>query len=106
MAVDTIEVAIKNNLLPSSSSKTTKLHLHGFTATNDETHLAVYGSDAEKIKALWKEHEWTKEKLVASMPYTKAEAVWCIQKEMARTVEDILARRLRILFLNAKAAME
>jgi glycerol-3-phosphate dehydrogenase len=106
MAVDAIEVAIKNNLLPSSSSKTTKLHLHGFTATNDETHLAVYGSDAEKIKALWKEHECTKEKLVASMPYTKAEAVWCIQKEMARTVEDILARRLRILFLNAKAAME
>jgi glycerol-3-phosphate dehydrogenase len=106
MAVDAIEAAIKNNLLPPSSSKTTKLHLHGYTNTNDETHLAVYGSDAEKIRALWKEHEWTKEKLIVSMPYTKAEVVWCIREEMARTVEDILARRLRILFLNANAAIE
>jgi glycerol-3-phosphate dehydrogenase len=106
MASDAIEVAIKNNLLISSDSKTTKLRLHGFSITNDETHLAVYGSDAEKIKPLWKEEEWTKEKLVSFLPYTKAEVIWCIRNEMARTVEDILARRLRILFLDAKAAIE
>ena len=40
------------------------------------------------------------------MPYTKAEVVWGIRNEMARTIEDILARRLRILFLNAHAAIE
>lgn len=105
MAADAIEIAIKNDLLLSSASQTTKLHLHGFTTTTDETHLSVYGSDAGKIKALWKGYEWTKEKLVTSMPYTKAEVVWSIRNEMARTVEDILARRLRILFLDAKAAI-
>ncbi len=39
------------------------------------------------------------------MPYTEAEVIWAARHEMARTVEDVLARRLRILFLDAKAAM-
>jgi glycerol-3-phosphate dehydrogenase len=32
--------------------------------------------------------------------------VWAARHEMARTVEDVLARRTRALFLNARAAME
>ena len=36
----------------------------------------------------------------------KAEIIWAIQNEMAQTVEDVLARRTRILFLNAQAAIE
>ena len=40
------------------------------------------------------------------LPYTEAEALWSIQKEMARTIEDVLARRLRLLFLDAAAAIE
>lgn len=31
---------------------------------------------------------------------------WQIQHEMARTIEDVLARRTRLLFLNARAALE
>jgi glycerol-3-phosphate dehydrogenase len=38
------------------------------------------------------------------LPYTEAEVVWAARAEMARTVEDILARRTRALFLNAKSA--
>ena len=37
--------------------------------------------------------------------FTKAEVVWCVQHEMAVQVEDILARRSRILFVNASAAI-
>ena len=32
--------------------------------------------------------------------------VWAVRHEMARTVEDVLARRTRALFLNARAAIE
>ena len=46
------------------------------------------------------------EKIHAMYPYTQAEIKWFVEKEMAITVEDILARRLRLLFLDAKAAME
>ena len=40
------------------------------------------------------------------MPNIKAEIIWAVQNEMAQTVEDVLARRTRILFLNASAAIE
>ncbi len=34
-----------------------------------------------------------------------AEVVWATREEMARSVEDVLARRTRALFLNARAAV-
>jgi glycerol-3-phosphate dehydrogenase len=37
--------------------------------------------------------------------YTEAEVIWAVTNELARTVEDVLARRLRLLFLDADAAM-
>lgn len=48
----------------------------------------------------------TGELLVPGLPYTAADWLYAIQFEMAMTVEDLLARRTRILFLNAKAAIE
>jgi glycerol-3-phosphate dehydrogenase len=38
------------------------------------------------------------------LPYTGAEVVWAARREMGRTLEDVLARRTRALFLNARAA--
>ena len=32
--------------------------------------------------------------------------VWAVREEMASTLDDVLSRRLRALFLNAKAAIE
>jgi glycerol-3-phosphate dehydrogenase len=40
------------------------------------------------------------------MPYTIANVIRAVRTEMARTVEDVLARRARVLFLNARAAIE
>ena len=45
------------------------------------------------------------EPLDAELPYTAAEIVWGVRHEMARTLDDALARRTRALFLNAKAAL-
>jgi glycerol-3-phosphate dehydrogenase len=39
------------------------------------------------------------------LPYIAAEVVWAARNEMARTLEDVLARRTRALFLNAAAAI-
>jgi glycerol-3-phosphate dehydrogenase len=46
------------------------------------------------------------EPLHGALPYSGAEVVWAAREEMARTVEDVLARRTRALFLNARAAIE
>ena len=45
-------------------------------------------------------------RLHPALPYVNAEVVWAVRQEMARTVEDVLARRTRALFLNAQAALE
>ena len=44
--------------------------------------------------------------LCADLPYVGAEVVWAVRHEMARTVEDVLSRRTRAVFLNAKAALD
>lgn len=46
------------------------------------------------------------ELLHPELPYTSADVVRAVRVEMVRTVEDVLARRTRALFLNAKAATE
>src|SRR4051812_2608894 len=43
--------------------------------------------------------------LDAALPYVAAEVIWAAREEMACTVEDILARRTRALFLHAAAAI-
>ena len=45
------------------------------------------------------------EKIHENYPYLQADIVYGIKYEMALFVEDILARRTRLLFLDAKAAM-
>ncbi len=40
------------------------------------------------------------------LPFRLREVVWAARYEMARTVEDVLARRMRALFLDARAAIE
>jgi glycerol-3-phosphate dehydrogenase len=40
-----------------------------------------------------------------ALPYVGAEVIWAVREEMARTLEDVLARRTRALFLNARAAI-
>jgi glycerol-3-phosphate dehydrogenase len=48
----------------------------------------------------------TGEPLVEGLPYTLEDVVRAVQQEMARTVEDVLARRTRLLFLGARKAIE
>ena len=46
------------------------------------------------------------EQLHPDLLYTSADIIRAVREEMARTVEDVLARRTRALFLNARAAIE
>lgn len=107
MAEDTVDEAIKVAELKKSPCKTGILPIHGFANLNGSTgHLASYGSDAYLILKLVKENPGLGKQLHNKLPYIKAEVVWAVHNEMARTVEDVLARRIRLLFLNSKAAVE
>ncbi|MDP3311728.1 glycerol-3-phosphate dehydrogenase/oxidase [Lutibacter sp.] len=107
MAQDTVNKAIALGKLPNRSCKTKNLQIHGAMASPHKTqHLNLYGSDQDAIQNLIMKLPELGEKLHERLPYTKAEIVWAIRYEMARTIEDILARRVRALFLDAKAAIE
>jgi len=107
MAQDTVDQAIETAKLKPQACLTQNLPIHGNKSNLDRTdHLYVYGTDREELLKLIKENPAWAEKLHPNMEYTQAEVVWAVRHEMARTVEDVLARRLRALFLDAKTAIE
>ena len=106
MAEDTVNQAIELARLPEKPCVTRTLNIHGFHPHADRFGaLSVYGSDAMAIQDLVRIDPGLAAPLDAALPYTRAEVVWSTRVEMARTVEDVLARRCRALFLNAAAAV-
>lgn len=108
MAEDTIDKAIKIGRLPSKACNTATLKIHGAILNKSDNfkYLSFYGADAHRVAALAAKHPEFGVKLHTAFPHIEAEVVWAARNEMARTVEDVLARRLRVLFLDAKAAIE
>ena len=107
MGEDTINEAAKVAGLEEKPSSTKSLRIHGWLKNIDITDpLYFYGSDAIAIKQLVEDDKNLRERLCNSLTYIKAEVVWHVRNEMARSVEDILARRTRSLFLDAKASID
>ena len=107
MAEDTVNKAIEVGKLVSKPVKTKDLAIHGSTANVDrKDHLYVYGTDRQALLALVNENKAWGEKLDPRADYIAAEVIWAVRHEMARTVEDVLARRVRILFLDARMAID
>jgi glycerol-3-phosphate dehydrogenase len=108
MAQDTVDKIIELNKLPSATCKTKNLLIHGASGnTVDRTnHLYIYGTDKKEIEKLVQENPSLSEPLHPRLQFTKAEVVFAVRHEMARTIEDVLARRVRVLFLDARAAIE
>lgn len=85
--------------------QTETMKIHGWMKKvdyNDPLHY--YGSDAAAIRFL--QHQGYSQQIHPELPYTVAEVYWSVLNEMAMTLEDVLARRTRALFLDAKAAVE
>lgn len=106
MAEDTVNLAQREVLLANRSCVTSDYKIHGAMSGGvSADHLSIYGTDAELIRQLVSSAPDLSERLHPDYPYTKGEIIWLIRNEMALTLEDLLARRLRILFLDARAAL-
>jgi glycerol-3-phosphate dehydrogenase len=107
MAEDCVDQAALLAQLPEKPCVTHHLNIHGFHgAAQQFGALAVYGSDAYEIRKLIDADARLGKQLHPALPCVGAEVVWAVRNEMARTIEDALARRTRALFLNARAALE
>jgi glycerol-3-phosphate dehydrogenase len=109
MGQDTIDRATQIASLPKRPSPTLELKLHGWTrepTTANSPWESVYGSDLPALQALSKLDASLDALLHPRLPFRLREVVWAARYEMARSVEDVLARRTRALFLDARAAIE
>ena len=109
MGQDTIDRAAQVAALPKRPSPTLELKLHGWTAEATSASSrweSVYGSDLPALRALSAQDSSLDTLLHSRLPFRLREVVWAARHEMARSVEDVLARRTRALFLDARAAIE
>jgi glycerol-3-phosphate dehydrogenase len=106
MAEDCVDHAIVLGRLEEKPCVTRTLPIHGaHREAGDKGSLAGYGSDASKIGELIRERPELAESLHPALAINGAQVVWAVRHEMARTLDDVLARRTRALYLNSRAAI-
>ena len=109
MAQDAVDHAALLGGLDEIPCPTEHLKLHGWCAAapaGKPEWLAWYGTDAAEMEALHLEEPAWATLIHERLPYTKAAVIWAVRYEMACTLEDVLARRVRALFLDARATLE
>lgn len=107
MAEDTVDNAMLIGDLPERKCITMNLPVYGYDKNLDLTTdpLAVYGTEKYQLLDLEEENPELAEILSETLPLRKSQVVWAVKHEMARTVEDMLARRVRGLFLDSKESL-
>ncbi|MCU1377426.1 MAG: glycerol-3-phosphate dehydrogenase [Acidimicrobiales bacterium] len=121
MAADTVDEVV-HGLGKGARSRTRRLRLHGAAGYAELTddlaprlgvtpeqlhHLANrHGSDARAVAALVAADPSLGEPLVAGLPHLRAEALHAVRHEMARTLDDVLARRIPARWLAARASSD
>jgi glycerol-3-phosphate dehydrogenase len=107
MAEDTVNRAAAFGSLPARPSPTHDLKLHGWEETiKREAIFSEYGADALALCALCESTADGTAPLHPRLPYRMGQVRWAVRREMARTLEDTLSRRLRVLPVDAQASLE
>ncbi|MCK4746801.1 MAG: glycerol-3-phosphate dehydrogenase/oxidase [Bacteroidales bacterium] len=106
MAEDSVDYAIMVGELPERPCLTGNIQIHGYTTGigNQISPMSVYGNESSEIEKMKVPGEqiWLSE----SLKILKSQVIWAARKEMARTLEDVLARRTRALFLDARESLK
>ena len=107
MAEDAVDRAEAVAGIEARPCVTAELPVHGATrAEIREGNIQPYGADAAALAGTIASAPQGAELLHPALPYQRGEVAWHARHEMARTVEDVLARRTRALLLNARASIE
>src|SRR5262249_10863186 len=109
MAEDAVTQAADVGGLSPRPARTETLRLHGAPDPGrgaDSGRFAHYGSEARALDALIVSEPALGFTSHPRLALCGAEVVWAARHEMARTLDDVLARRCRALQLDARAAIE
>jgi glycerol-3-phosphate dehydrogenase len=107
MAEEAVNLAIRRKGIKFRPCVTKKMKIHGYKKTKDRSNwMYVYGSDIQGILNLEKENPAHAEKLDKDFDFTVSQVIWAVRNEMAMTLDDVLARRVRLLSLDARKSIE
>lgn len=104
MASDALDAALLAHDLPRRSCRTERIRLIGAHDSAAAAPFAEYGAEAAQLHELIARDPELGIPLHPALPYVGAECIFAVRHEMARRVEDVLARRLRASFLDQVAA--
>ena len=106
MGEDVIDVASRNSGLPRRLSVTHILKIHGHRDHPDYSDPYYwYGSDMDQIRTIIEEDPENGKFISKKLHIIQAQVLWAVRGEMARSIEDFLARRSRALQLDAREAI-
>tara|TARA_B100001057_G_scaffold381057_1_gene386846 strand:- start:2633 stop:4180 length:1548 start_codon:yes stop_codon:yes gene_type:complete len=104
IAEDAIDAAISINKLKKKKCKTERVKLFGFKKNVDWSDpMHVYGSLKKQIESMGSKND---NKSLSNKFYISNNMIqWSIIHEMAISLEDVLARRTRCIFLDSRESM-
>jgi glycerol-3-phosphate dehydrogenase len=105
MAEDAVDRAASVAGLRRAPCSTESMRIHGYPVEGAPERFRDYGADAAALDQIVRSTAGAEKALADRLPYLAGQAVFAARHELARTVEDVLARRLRALFLDAEAAL-
>ena len=106
MAEETIDRAIKAGIIEKKKCLTRKFSFYSNNKHLKSDRLKIYGDQADEIEKIINDYPDLGDLIHPGLPYTRAEIIWICRNEMPLTVEDMLARRTRALFLDARVSRE
>jgi glycerol-3-phosphate dehydrogenase len=111
MADEVLEEAIEAVGLELHQCITESLPIHGFDPkAGIEAGLPdtrrMYGTDCAQLDMIERADRFHAAPMHANLPLTPSEVIFAARHEMARSIEDVLARRTRSLLLDARASIE
>jgi glycerol-3-phosphate dehydrogenase len=104
MAEETVNRAIREGFLEKAECVTADLKLTRLPSVNGAERFQIYGDNSADILRITKQDPESGNPVDPRLPYTRAEFIWICRNEMPLFLEDVLARRTRSLFLNARAS--
>jgi glycerol-3-phosphate dehydrogenase len=106
MGEDVVDMAAGQANLPDQKSVTSTFRIHGYEEGVDHSDpLYWYGSDRELLNNMVREDPEMGVMISEELQIMKAQVILAVRIEMARTLEDCLARRMRAIQLDARESV-
>ena len=106
MGEDVINQAVLVAGLEEKPSITKSFRIHGWLKNVDRTDpLYFYGSDGIQIRKMKSDDMNLAQRVSEKFSYCMAEIIWILKNEMVVNLEDLMARRTRMLFLDSDEAI-